>query len=213
MKYAILPFMPVKKAEEIALPKLKDTRFVLIIVILTLVALAYLFRSFFIAAVVNGQPVSRFSLIQELEKQGGKRTLENLIVKALILQEAKKQKVTVDKKEIDAEIAKAESNLAKQSQTLDSVLAMQGLTKEGLEEQIRFEKLIEKLVGKDAQITDKEIEEYLKVNKDSLPESSDAAQLKEQAYKQLQRQKISEKFQSWLAELQRSAKINYFVSY
>lgn len=192
---------------------IEKSKLPLFIGIVVVVGILYLLKGFFVVATVNDQPILRLSLIQELENQSGKRTLDSLIIKSLILQETKKQNITVDKKEIDEEIIKAESSLAKQGQTLDSVLAMQGLTKEGLVEQIRFEKLIQKLVGKDVQVTDKEVDEYLEQNKDTLVESSDAAQLKEVAKEQLKRQKVSEKFQSWLADLQKKAKINYFVQF
>ncbi len=54
-------------------------------------ALLYYFRSAFVAATVNGQPISRLSLVRELEKQGGKQAMDSLITKTLIDQEAKKK--------------------------------------------------------------------------------------------------------------------------
>ncbi|QQG40623.1 MAG: SurA N-terminal domain-containing protein [Candidatus Levyibacteriota bacterium] len=173
----------------------------------------YFFKGFFVAATVNGQPIFRFSLIQELEKQGGKRTLDSLITKTLILQEAKKQNITVDKKEVDNEIAKAEDSVKKQGQQLDAILAMQGISRENLKEQIRLEKTIEKLIAKDIQITDKEINDFIEKNKDNLSEASDSAKLKETVKDQLKRQKVSEKFQAWIADIQKQAKINYLVQY
>ncbi len=191
----------------------KNTKYLLLAGVLLLFGVLFLLRSFFVAATVNGEPILRISLIKELEKQGGKRTLDNQVTKTLILQEAKKQNVTVEQKEVDQEIAKAEEGLKKQGQTLDGVLALQGMTKQDLLEQIRFEKLIEKLISKDIQVTDKEVEDFMQANKDSFPESSDSAQLKNQAQEQLRRQKINQTFQAWITELQKKAKINYFVQY
>ncbi len=42
------------------------------------------FKGQFIAATVNGSSISRWSLIQELEKQSGKSTLDTMITKKLI---------------------------------------------------------------------------------------------------------------------------------
>src|SRR6476661_8388753 len=43
------------------------------LVIVLIAGLLYLLRSYFIAAMVNGQPISRFSVISELERQSGKQ--------------------------------------------------------------------------------------------------------------------------------------------
>ena len=76
-----------------------------IAVILIVVALFFA-KGIFVAATVNGSPISRLSVIQELEKQGGKQTLEAIIDKKLIETELSKQKVTATKDEVDAEIDK-----------------------------------------------------------------------------------------------------------
>ncbi|MBI2430908.1 MAG: SurA N-terminal domain-containing protein, partial [Candidatus Levybacteria bacterium] len=175
--------MPAKKIEELKqlfLEKLRSSKIIVLATSVIIIAfLLYYFRGVFVAATVNGKPILRLSLIKELEKQNGRRVLDSLITQTLILQEAKKQGVTVDKKETDAEIARIEANLAKQGQTLDGILIMQGLNKETLIEQIRLEKLIEKLLGKDVKVSEKEIEEYIEKNQENMPEATDAAKLKE----------------------------------
>ncbi len=186
---------------------------VAIIVILALFAFFFLTKSWFIAATVNNTPISRFAVIRELEKQGGKQTLSGLITQTLILQEAKKQHVTVEQKEIDDEFKKAEAQLAANGQTLDGILAARGLTKEAAMEQIRMEKLIEKMIGNNITVNDKDIDNYMEKNKDSLPQSTDSAKLRQSIADQLKQQKMRDTLQSWLEDLQKKAKINYFVSY
>ena len=39
-------------------------------------------------------------------------------------------------------------------------------------EQIRVQKLVEKLIGKDIKVTDKEIDDYIEKNKDSIPQDA-----------------------------------------
>lgn len=190
----------------------KSKIFLLIIAILIFSALYY-FRGLLIAATINGQPISRLSLISELEKQSGKQVLNTLVTKTLIIQEAKNQNINIDKNEVDAEIKKIEENLTKQGQKLDQVLLMQGMTKESLVEQITLQKMVEKMAGKDIQVTDKEINDYLEQNKNSIPEGKKPEEMKEEVRQQLIQQKTSDKFQTWLEELQKKAKINYFVNY
>jgi len=175
--------------------------------------LLYYFRSLFVVATVNGEPISRISMVQELEKQGGKQALNSIVTKTLVQQEARKQNVTVSQDEINAELKKIEDNLKKQGQNLEQVLQIQGLTKSGLEEQIRLQKLVEKMVGKEVKITDKEIDDYIEKNKASYPEGTDLKKERPTISEQLKQQKLSEKIQSWLEKLQKDAKIDYLVNY
>jgi len=181
--------------------------------LLLLIAALYATRSVFVAAMVNGQPVTRLSLVQELEKTGGKQALNSLVTKTLIFQEARKQNVSVSDQEVDAELKKIEKNLSSQGQKLDQVLTLQGMTKAGLIEQVRIQKMIEKMVGKDLKISDKEVADYIADNKETFPAGSNEQQIKSQVTEQLRQQKLNEKVQSWLDKLQKDANINYFVNF
>lgn len=182
--------------------------------------LLYYFRSFFIVATVNGEPISRMTYIHEMENQigqmgmkSGTQALNTVVTKTLILQEAKKKKVTITDEEINAEFAKIEESLKGSGQTLDQALVAEGLTREDYAEQIKFQKLVEKMGGGNVSVTDKEVDEYLKQNEASLPsttEATEAAALKAQIKEQLQQQKSSEKIQAWLQGLEKNADIKYF---
>lgn len=186
---------------------------VLFIVLLLAVVLIFRNRGLFVAAVVNGQPISRLAVVKEAEKQSGKQTINNLVRNSLIEQEAKKQKITVSEKEINDEIKKVETTLSKQGQKLDQVLTLQGINRDDLRKLIRLDKLVGKMVGKDIKITDKEIMDYIEKNRESLPQDQTDAQLKTTVSNQLKQQALSEKVQKWLADLQAKAKIQYFVQY
>lgn len=198
---------PVNKALRV-----RKSYFFTILGILLFVVVLYLLRNLIIAATVNGQPISRLSVISELEKQGGKQTLESLITKNLIIQEARKRNVDVSQKEIDAEMKKIKDNLAAQGQNLDQVLQLQGMTKDQLVEQIKLQKMIEKMV-KPAAVTDKEITEYINNNQESLPQDQDEKTLRANIKERLQQQRLNDDAQKFLENLRKNAKINYFVNY
>lgn len=207
--------IPKKESASIEQPLIKfyKSKIILVVIVVLIFAVLYYCRSLLIVATVNGQPISRISLVQELEKQSGKQTLNNLVTKMLIIQEAKQQNININKNKIDDEIKKIEANLVKQGQTLDQVLLLQGMTKESLIEQITIQKMVEEMVGKNITVTDKEINEYLEKNKSSIPEGKKPEDMKEEIKQQLIQQKTSDKFQTWLEELQKKAKINYFIQY
>lgn len=193
--------------------KVKKSQLVTLLVILVAAALIYTFRSVIVAATVNGQAISRLSVVKEAEKQAGKQALDSLVRNTLIEQEAKKQKVTVSEKEIDAEIKKAEASLSKQGRKMDEVLALQGLTRVDLRKLIRLDKMVTKMVGKTVTVSDKEVSEYIEQNRENLPADQTEEELTKSVKAQLTQQALSTKVQEWLANLQKKAKINYFVSY
>src|SRR3990167_8603459 len=86
-------------------------KFPLLIGIIVFLALILLARRQLLAATVNGEPIGRLAVIAELEKQGGKNTLDSLITETIILQQAKKKNVTVTDKEIDKQIKDIEKSL------------------------------------------------------------------------------------------------------
>ncbi|MDP3987982.1 MAG: SurA N-terminal domain-containing protein [Candidatus Levybacteria bacterium] len=192
--------------------KLGKQKIILVLAILTIVAVLYNFRGLFVAATVNGEPINRLSIIKQLEKQTGKQALEALVTKTLILQEAKKQNITVSQSEIDTEIKTIEKSLTGQGQSLDQALATRGMSKEDLIEQIKIQKIVEKIVGKDIKVTDKEVNDFVDKNKVTFTDQNKSTVIG-QVKQQIKQQKLSESFQNWIGKLQKDAKINYIVNY
>jgi len=195
------------------LSRFKTRKFLIILFLILAGGILFYFKGLFIVATVNGQPVTRIALIQELEKRNGKQMLSSLITQILIQQEAQKQDISVIQKEIDGEVKKVEDSLKKQGQSLDSALVIQGLTRNDFITQIKLQKLVEKLLAKDIKVTDKELSEYIEKNKDSIPTNLKPEEVTASARQQLQQQKLSSKAQPWIQGLQSKAKINYFVNY
>ena len=84
---------------------------IIIAVIIIVGALAYRYKGLLIAAMVDGSFISRFSVIEELEKKSGKATLDALIIQKLIETEAQKKGVTVSDNDVNAEIKKIEDQV------------------------------------------------------------------------------------------------------
>lgn len=193
--------------------KLKRLYVFAVAALLILAGLVYYFKGIFVAAIVNGKPIFRTTIVKELERQGGKQTLDSLITEELVYQEAKKQNVSISNDELGREIKKIEEQVSKQGQSFNSLLLSQGMTRESLKNRIKLQKLVEKMVGKEIKVTDKEVDEYVEKNKDSIPVDSDTRKVKEGIKQQLREQKLQEKVQSWLSGLQKNAKVFYFVKY
>lgn len=171
----------------------------------------YIFKDKYIAAVVNGQPIPRYALHMELEKQSGRQALDGMITKAVVVQEAKKQNVEVTQEEIDAQLTEIEDSLQAQGQTLEDVIALQGLTREDVIEQIQLQLMIEKIVGQDVEVSDEEVDAYLEDNKEALPEDANMEELKVTVKENLKQQQLNAKVQDWIQELRDKAVINNYL--
>lgn len=190
-----------------------NRKFLYLISGLGILLILFLGRSLVFAAFVNGLPVSRISVIKELEAQGGKSVLDNLIEKSLVFQEASKQGVKIGQEVVDAEIARIEDLLKGQGLTLDQALEARGETRESLIEQIRLQKTIEAILGAKVTITEEEMKKYFGDNKDLFAEGAKYEDVKEDIRAQLFQTKLSEQYAKWIEELRAKAKIIYFVKF
>ena len=185
---------------------------IIIVVIIALGVLGYFYKGLFIAATVNGSPISRLTIIQKLEKASGKNLLDSLITEKLVQNEANAKKIIVSNDEINGEIKKIEDQIIAQGSTLDAALLAQGMTTDDLKTQFILQKEVEKLVADKINVTDEEVAQYIKDNKISIPSGQEAA-TNDQVKNELRNQKLDTEAQALISDLKAKAKIRYFVNY
>ena len=180
--------------------------------VVVLAALFY-FKGLFIAALVNGSPISRIQVIEELEKQSGKQALESLITQKLIQGELDKKNITVANDAINEEIKKIEARVSQQGGTLQVALAQQGLTEKKFRERVVLQKRLEKLLADKTAVSDEEVSKYIKDNKIAPSQNAKPEDTKNQIKDQLKQQKFSQQAQELVTNLKKTATIRYFVTY
>ncbi|MBI4096693.1 MAG: SurA N-terminal domain-containing protein [Candidatus Levybacteria bacterium] len=193
--------------------KLKQPKVFIGLIVVILAVGVFFLKGLFIAALVNGEPITRLSVIRGLEKQGGKQALASSVNQVLIFQEAKKKNIEVSQEEVDKSVKQIEDSLKKQGQNLDTALAAQGMTRQDFLMQLKLRNLVEKLLADKIKVSDKEIADYTEKNKESFPAEMKEDEIKKGVQQQLQQQKLATVSQEWLAGLEKNAKINYFISY
>jgi foldase protein PrsA len=113
------------------------------------------------AAIVNGESITHQQLDKELEKRYGKEVVSDLINKALVLQEARKENISVTPQEI-----KTRAEKLMESPKVKVVMQERGVTLKDLEDNYAFVIPLDKLVLKS--VTDKEKRAFYEINKDKL---------------------------------------------
>jgi parvulin-like peptidyl-prolyl isomerase len=190
-----------------------NTQTKIILGIVIIIGLAYIFRGQFIAAMVNGQPISRFKVLRTSEEMQGSQVLDNLILEALIEQKARAEGIQITDEVVDSRIEEIRQSLTEQGQDFDQLLELQGISMQKLRSDIKVDEMINLMVGLDIDISEEEIEQYLESNRDFLPEEASEEELQQMASQQLEQQQMSQKYQEWLTNLREEANIQYFVGY
>lgn len=183
---------------------------ILLAAVLISIVLLWKFKGIFIAAMINGQPVSRVYLNRQILKRFGDQVLDNIISERLILSAVKQKGIFITTDDIDQKIKEIEKRLEGRT-TIDEALKAQGLAKEDFRRQIETQLSIDKMFDKDASVSAEEIEEYIKKNKEFYKDATDPAVLKEEVKNILRQQKVTELFDSWFSEVRKNAKIQKFL--
>ena len=192
---------------------LKNKKVLYPAIIILIAILLALTKSLFVAAIVNGTPISRLAVVRQLEKQGGTEALNTFIERTLIFGEAKKQGVSVSKEVIDSQLTSIEELLKGQGLTLDEALEARGQTRSELTEQIRIQKTVEAILFQKINVSEEEIAAYFEENRELLEEGATLEDVKEDIRNQLSQQKLNAEYQTWIGELKAKAKIFYFVNF
>lgn len=182
-----------------------------VLIVLLLVGIVFYFKDSFLAATIDGKVISRLSVIERLEKQGGKKALDSIITEQLIENEVEQQGLAVTEEEVAAEIKTIEASVAAQGSTLEEALAGQGLAMEDFRKSLKLQKALEKLLGDKIQVTDEEINKSLG-DKAGIPAGKEE-EIRAQITEQLKSQKLNQEAAKYIEELRAKAKIKYFMQY
>jgi uncharacterized coiled-coil protein SlyX len=186
---------------------------VALVVLAIILGTLYYFRGLFISAVVNGQPISRFSVINKLEKQSGKSIVDGMITEKLIYQEAKKLNAIPSDDEIKKEVEKVRTQIKNSGQDLNTLLAFQKMTIKDLEAQVRLQKTVEKILADKVAVTEEEITKWITDNKNTIPANMKQEEVRTAAEQQIKSQKLGTEFQKWLEKVKATSDIKYLVTY
>lgn len=184
----------------------------IIAAVLVIGGLVFYYKDILVVATVNGSPISRLAMIRQLEKSAGKSTLDDLITKKLINDEAIKRNIVISEDTINAAIKDAETQVKAQGQTLQEALAAQGMTQADLRDQIIIRKQLEQMLADKIQVSDDEMQKYIKDNQVTIPVGKEA-EYQKQIKDQLQQQKLSSEAGAFVESLKSKASIHYFVQY
>lgn len=183
-------------------------KFYFVLLVAGLLLIAVYKKGWFVAAMVNGSPITNLELQMKLNSQFRAQTLNQLINEKIILDEAGKNSALATDAEINKKVEEIETSVGG-TKAMDEILASQGQDRKSIKNQIRLQLSIEKLYLKEATVSAEELDKFLSANKDQL-RATDSAKQAEEAENLLKQQKLSQIFNEKFQELRQQAKISIF---
>ncbi|MBI2086476.1 hypothetical protein HYT74_03990 [Candidatus Daviesbacteria bacterium] len=183
-------------------------KFYAVAAITALLILGIYKKSWFVAAIVNGTPITNLELQSKLNQQFRTQILNQLINEKIILEEARKGNAIPDQAEIEAKIAELEKNVGGKT-SLDGLLTQQGQNRAILKDQILIQLAITKLYEKEATVSAEDVTKFIEANKDQM-RASDSASQQTEAVDTLKQQKLSQIFSQKFQDLRQKAKTQIF---
>lgn len=162
-------------------------------------------------AKVNGKVITRLEFYKELEKNEGDAILEDMITKKLIFQEAENSNISISASEIESEINVIRNTVSQQGSSLEDILSYQGITYEQLLENIKIQKILEKLLEGSIEVTDEDIRTRYDENRDIYGNDKTFDELKEDIKYQLYQEEITAVYRNWIEEKRASAVIEKYL--
>ncbi|WP_353095176.1 peptidylprolyl isomerase [Tissierella praeacuta] len=120
-----------------------------------------------IVAKVNNEVITKDELYDILVEQNGEQVLDSLISEKIINLEAEKQKIEVSEEDIQKEIEEIQKNSGGE-EAFNQALAYYGYTLEDLKDNITMNLKVKKLLEPSITISEEELSNYFKENKDSF---------------------------------------------
>lgn len=182
--------------------------FYIVLIVAGILLLAMYKKNWFVAAIVNGSPVTNLELQIRLNQQFRTQVLNQLVNEKIILNEAAKNNIRISDKEVVDRISEIETSVGG-SEALDTLLSQQGQSRITLKDQIRIQLIINKLYENEATVSAEEVTQFIEENREQLRATESASQQKE-ASEALKNQKLSQLFSEKFQDLRQKAKIQIF---
>ncbi len=109
------------------------------------------------AAVVGSATISQADWINQLKQKYGQQVLDDMIVREVVFQEAKRLGLTIEPKRIDDEIAKIRESYHPEQNFQAALKEQAGTDLEALRQEITYQLLLQELATKDVAISEEDM--------------------------------------------------------
>ncbi|WP_263297657.1 peptidylprolyl isomerase [Neobacillus bataviensis] len=147
----------------------------ILLVIIAVIAASAIILSFALKkddaiATINGKAITKNDLYNEMVKQYGSETVDQLIANKIVASEATNQKITVSESDVNKQIEKLQESYGGE-EAFNSALESNNTELSAVKEEMKNYLTIKKLLEPEIKITEEEIKTYFEENKDSFAQA------------------------------------------
>lgn len=180
---------------------------------IAILILLFLYRRGILAPLfVNGEPITFGEIVKVISSERDSNTIDLLIAEKVILFEAKKRNIEVKKEEVEAEIFRIEKEAIENGLTLVKILNEKDTTMEEMEKNIKTRIMLYKILSDDIEVTEEEVEEYIRENSDLFKEGEEEL-VEEEVKRILLDKKVGEMYESWIKDARAESEVKYLIDY
>jgi parvulin-like peptidyl-prolyl isomerase len=160
---------------------------------------------------VNGEPVTFGEIAKVISKENGSY-IDQLIAEKVIQFEASKRNIEVKKEEVEEEIFRIEKEALDNGITLIQLLKERDSSIEELEKNTKTRLMLYKILSEDVEITEWEIENYIRENREFLKEGEEEI-IRDEVIRILLDKKVSDMYDTWIREAKAQSEVKYLIDY
>ncbi|MCE7897627.1 MAG: hypothetical protein DPW11_03035 [bacterium] len=189
--------------------KLSSRILPLSLIVIGIALLIYKAGPYFVPAIVDTTPITRFEIWNRMEKGYGAQTLDDVVNEKILDSAIAKSGVKVDQSKVDDQIKSLESQFESLG-GLDAALEQRGMTRDELVKQVKTQLSVEEILKDKVNPTDEEVKKAFDEASATTYKDKKFDDVKDQVRDELVQAKLVEAFRDWFEMVKAEAKLKNF---
>jgi|APSaa5957512622_1039677.scaffolds.fasta_scaffold22030_2 antitoxin component HigA of HigAB toxin-antitoxin module len=203
----------VKKAPPVvtapAKSRLNSKYLSLSLVIVGIALLTYKVGPWFVPAIVDNRPVTRFEIWSRMEKSYGAQTLDDVVSEYSLEAAIKQNGISIEESAITTQLESLESQFESVG-GLEEALTQRGLTKADLEKQISTQLAVEEILSDKVEPTEEEVQAFFDENAETIFQGQTLPEVKDDVINSVKDGKLQAAFLEWFAVVKEETNVKNF---
>lgn len=179
------------------------------LIVLAIALLTYKVGPYFVPAMVDNTPITRFALWSRLEQSSGTQSLDDLINEKILDKAIAKSGIKVEESKINDQLTNLE-NQFKDIGGLDETLKQRGMTRDDLKKQIKTQLSVEEVLKDKITPSDDEVKAAFEAGKATTYKGKNFEDVQANIKEELTQTKLREEFLSWFEGVKAEFKVKNF---